>query len=195
MDPAVAVLEFSSVAAGIEAGDAMVKRAPLQAIRTGTVQPGKFLVLVAGDTASVDESLEAGQSVGGAALIDTVYLPDIHPDVVSAIRGARRNSEGEALGVIETLDVASTIRAADSGRKAADVSILHLGMADGLGGKGYLLLSGTLSEVEVAVDAVSAVVTESRLVRRVVIAQLHDEMRADIIETPFFWEAVAEVGE
>ncbi|MEZ4591323.1 MAG: BMC domain-containing protein [Chloroflexota bacterium] len=38
--PALALLEFSSIAAGIEAGDAMVKRAPVSKIQSGTVQPG-----------------------------------------------------------------------------------------------------------------------------------------------------------
>ena len=32
MEPAVSLLEFSSIAKGIEAGDAMVKRAPLDVI-------------------------------------------------------------------------------------------------------------------------------------------------------------------
>ena len=40
MEPAVCLLEFSSIAKGIEAGDAMSKRAPLQVIRAGTVHPG-----------------------------------------------------------------------------------------------------------------------------------------------------------
>ena len=39
MQPALALLEFSSIAAGIEAGDAMVKRAPLEATYAGTVPP------------------------------------------------------------------------------------------------------------------------------------------------------------
>jgi len=50
MEPAVGLLEFSSIARGIEAGDAMVKSAPLEVIRAGTVHPGKYLVLVGGLT-------------------------------------------------------------------------------------------------------------------------------------------------
>jgi microcompartment protein CcmL/EutN len=36
MHPAVAVLELDSIARGIEAGDAMVKRSPLEVLRAGT---------------------------------------------------------------------------------------------------------------------------------------------------------------
>jgi len=57
MEPAVCLLEFSSIAKGIEAGDAMIKRAPLQVIRAGTVHPGKYLVLVGGFTADVEEAI------------------------------------------------------------------------------------------------------------------------------------------
>ena len=58
--PAVALMEFSSVAAGIVAGDAIVKASPVGSIYAGTVQPGKYLVLVGGDTASVEEALPSG---------------------------------------------------------------------------------------------------------------------------------------
>ena len=91
MDPAVCLLEFSSIARGIEAGDAMSKRAPLQVIRAGTVHPGKYLVLAGGLTADVEESVAAGREVAGDALVDVVFLPDVHPDVVASIAGVRRD--------------------------------------------------------------------------------------------------------
>ncbi len=54
-EPALALLEFSSIAVGIQAGDGMVKRAPVATIQSGTVQPGQYLVMVTGDVASVEE--------------------------------------------------------------------------------------------------------------------------------------------
>ena len=46
IEPALGLLEFDSIAAGIAAGDAMAKRAPIEVIRAGTVHPGRYLVLV-----------------------------------------------------------------------------------------------------------------------------------------------------
>ncbi|HBY93485.1 MAG TPA: propanediol utilization protein, partial [Chloroflexi bacterium] len=63
---AIALLEFESVARGIVAGDAMIKRAPLALLRCGTVQPGRFLVLVGGGEAEVDEALTAGREFPGS---------------------------------------------------------------------------------------------------------------------------------
>ena len=190
MDPAVAIVEFDSIAVGIEAGDAMVKRAPLGLIQSGTVQPGKYIVLIAGDVASVEESLAAGRAIGKEAIIDTVFLPDIHPDVVTAMRGDRQFEEGEALGVIETRTVAGVIEAADAAVKGATVTAAQIELADGLGGKGYVLLGGVLSEVEAGVTAGVAAITAQQLIASVVIPQLHDEMRDDVIAGPLFLERV-----
>jgi microcompartment protein CcmL/EutN len=188
--PALAIVEFDSIAVGIEAGDAMVKRAPLGVINSGTVQPGKYLVLIAGDVASVEESLAAGLALGGDAVVDTVFLPDIHPDVVAAIRGGRRFDNGEALGIIETRTVAAIIAAADAAVKGATVTAARIQMADGLGGKGYALFGGILSEVEAAVAAGIGALAARQLVTSVVIAQLHEEMREDVIAGPFFHDRV-----
>jgi microcompartment protein CcmL/EutN len=83
----------------------------------------------------------------------------------------------EALGVVETTTVAAVIDAADAGVKAADVEVSSVRLADGLGGKGYVLFSGVVAEVEAAVEAaVERVAPHRTLVRSDVIAQLHDEM-------------------
>ena len=50
LHPAIGLLEFESVAAGIVAGDAMAKASPVAALYAGTVHPGRYLVLVGGDT-------------------------------------------------------------------------------------------------------------------------------------------------
>ncbi len=177
--PALALLEFGSVAAGIGAGDAMVKRAPVDVVCAGTVHPGKYLVLVAGDTASVEEAIAAGVAIAEAELVDLLYLPDVHPDVVAAVGGRRMASEGEALGVIETATVAAAIEAADGGRKGAAVQLAELRLADDLGGKGYVLFYGAIGDVEAAVD-IGAGRVPQQLVGRRVIARLHDEMRENL---------------
>ena len=173
--PALALLEFNSIAAGIEAGDAMVKRAPVSKIQSGTVQPGHYLVLVAGNVASVEEAFAAGKEVGQTAVRDTLFLPNVHPDVITALGGQRQMAQEDALGIIETITVASAILAADAGVKGAEVSLLQLRLADGLGGKGLVYFHGLLADVETAVD-LSAKLAQNQLVRQMVIPQLHTEM-------------------
>ena len=180
IEPALGLLELETVPAGIAAGDAMAKRAPVELIRAGTVHPGKFLVLVAGEVADVEEALQAGRLSGGLAVRDAVFLPNIHPDVVAGVRGLRLAAGTEALGVIETATIPAIIRAADAGVKGAQVRLLELRLADDLGGKGYLLFDGAVSEVEAAVEMGVAAVGDVRGLSSRVIARLHDEMAENL---------------
>jgi microcompartment protein CcmL/EutN len=194
MQPAVCLLELASIARGIEVGDAMVKRAPLDVLRAGTVHPGKYLVLAGGRTADVEEAMQAGLAAAGDALLDVVYLPDVHPDVVASLAGARREDEGEALGVIETASVAATIDAADAGVKGARVTIRELRLADDLGGKGYVLFGGEVAEVEVAVGlGVARAAEGGRNVSQAVVSRLHAEMRENLDGDPTFGVRVRDV--
>jgi microcompartment protein CcmL/EutN len=177
--PALALLEFNSIATGIEAGDAMVKRAPVERIQSGTIQPGRYLVLVTGDVAPVEEAVAAGREVGANALCDEVYLPNVHPGVVEALAGSREAAPGGALGIVETHTVAAAILAADAGLKGAEVTLWQLRLGDGLGGKGVVLFAGLISDVEAAV-AIAAHRAQAQLLRQVVIAQLHEEMRQNV---------------
>jgi len=189
MEPALALIEFNSIAIGIQAGDAMVKKALIASIKAGTVQPGKYLVLITGQVAEVDESLRAGIEWGGASVIDTVFLPQVHPSVVEAVGGGRVEGVGAALGVIETSDVAATIQAADAGVKGAEVTLREIRLADGLGGKAFCLFQGEVQDVEAAVEiGVGSLPTLEVLVSQVVIPQLHPEMGENLLASSYFGE-------
>ncbi len=194
IEPALALLELDSIAAGIEAGDAMAKRAPIDVIRAGTVHPGKYLVLVGGAVADVEEALAAGTEVGGSSVLDVVLLPHVRPEVVAAMRGTRREAAGEALGVIETTTVAAIIQAADAGLKGARVRLLELRLADDLGGKAYLLFDGPVAEVEAAVEIAGGLIADSPGVVWRVIPQLHAEMAGNLAADARFAARVRDVG-
>ena len=192
MRPALALLEFDTIARGIEAGDAMVKRAAVELVVAGTIQPGKYLVLVAGEVADVEESIDAGQTVGGDDIRDMVFLADVHSGVVEGARGSRPAGSGEALGVIETHTVAAVLDAADAALKGAEVTMTELRLGDGLGGKGYALFRGVVSEVQAAVGYGVDRITSDQLVRQAVIAQLDDEMRRNLSADARFRNTIRE---
>ena len=181
MRPAILLLEFDSIALGVKAADAMVKRAAVATLHAGTVQPGKYLVLVGGEVADVEEARIAGREVGASALRDEIYLPDVDPRVVRALAGPRDTAPADALGIVETRTVSATIAAADAGVKGARVTLNAVRLADGLGGKGYCVFAGEVHDVEEAVELGSTRPgVADELVARVVIPRLHEEMRANL---------------
>jgi len=191
-EPAIALIEFNSVGCGIRAGDAMAKKAPLASFTAGTVQPGKFLVLVSGDVASVEEALQAGLESGGASVVGAVFLPYIHHTVWDALRGRRVSGPGAALGVIETRRVVDTIRAADAAVKGARVTLREIRLADGLGGHAFCLLNGSVQDVEAAVELGTGVIADPEMIiSREVIPQLDADLDANLTAGTYYGDRVS----
>ncbi len=180
LHPALALLELDSIAIGIRCGDAMVKRSPVEVLRAGTVHPGKFLVLVAGQVATVEEALVDGFEAAEGHLLAHVYLPQADPQVVAALCGRQLRGELEAYGIIETCTAASLLAAADRAVKGADVVLRQLRLADDLGGKAYCAVAGDLTDVQSAVDVAWQGIPSQHRVAQVVIPRLHDEMRRNL---------------
>ena len=150
--PALALLDFTEVPAGVDAVDALLKRAPVAFLRSGTVTHGRYLVLFGGSTAATAEALTAAVAVGGAPLLDQAFLPDVHPALFDGVLGARRKPWGSLL-VLETETAASLLRAVEAALKGTTVDLVELRLSDsGLAGKGVAFLSGTLPDVEAALQ-------------------------------------------
>ncbi|MCG8477679.1 MAG: BMC domain-containing protein, partial [Spirochaetales bacterium] len=63
-------LELTGIARGYAAVDTMLKRAPVRLIDARAYCPGKFLIVISGDVASVEEALATGCDHAGDALFD-----------------------------------------------------------------------------------------------------------------------------
>lgn len=164
------MVEFNSIAAGIDAADQMVKTAQVDPLFFKTICPGKFVAAVTGDVAAVSASVNAGRETHPEAMVDWFIIPNIHRDVIGALAGATNVTERGALGIIETFSVASIVVASDAAVKAADVQLLDIRTALGLGGKGFVLVTGDVAACQAAVAAGSAVAAENGLlVSKVVI--------------------------
>jgi microcompartment protein CcmL/EutN len=153
--PAIAIIEFRDIAVGIVATDAMLKKAPIGFVKSGTISRGRYLTLIGGTTASVEESLAEGLFHGGESVLDHVLLADVHPQVYDAILGVRKPVGSGSLAIIETGTVSSNVRAAELALKGTPVDLIEIRLADtGLSGKGLSIVQGELHDVEAAVDIV-----------------------------------------
>ncbi len=153
---ALGALEFSSIAIGILALDEMIKVAPVKIIEARTMCPGKYLVVFSGEVAAVEYSFNKGYETGKELIVDSLFLPMIHPDALLAIGKIISTPEWDAIGIIETNSVVSGIEAADLAAKVGGVKIIEVRLAIGFGGKSYVKMLGSLDTVQAAMEAGTA---------------------------------------
>ena len=147
------LLELSSIARGIEAGDAMLKAADVRLLRSATVCPGKYIVIIAGEVAAVAAAMAAGRACAASFLVDDLVIANLDEQVTTALSGCTVPPKAAALGVMEFFSIAASVVAADTAAKAAEVSLLEVRLGLGIGGKSFVTLTGSVASVEAAVSA------------------------------------------
>ena len=151
--PAIAIVEFASIADGIFCTDALLKKAPIAMIKSGTVSNGRYLVILGGSTASVEESLGEALTYGEGGIVDHVFLPDVHDKVHDAMLGGRVPCELDAVAILETNTVCANVRAAELAVKGTEVRLVELRLAEyEMSGKAVSIFNGELHEVQAAMD-------------------------------------------
>jgi microcompartment protein CcmL/EutN len=154
----------------------------VQLLEARSICPGKYMVLIGGEIGPVRESWQVGVAAAADTLVDELLLPNVHQSVFPALMSATPPRGDEALGIVETVTAAVCIVASDAAVKAADVQLLEIRLANGLGGKSFVLMEGTVADVEASVAAgVELVKQEGLLIRQVIIPQLHQQMRAKVL--------------
>jgi len=144
---ALGMVEFNSIAVGIEAADAMLKVSQVELVIAKTICSGKYIAIVRGDTAAVRASVEEGTRVGDTAYIADFVIPNVHPQVFPAFVAGTPQYDVNALGVLETFSVASCVLAADRAAKTAKVSLMEIRMGIGIGGKAFFTMTGDVAAV------------------------------------------------
>lgn len=150
---AIGLIEFRSIARGIETADVMVKIAPVKLLRSATICPGKFLILIAGDTSSVQEAVNAGINKGVPYVVGDIIIPNVDPKVIQAIEGFSMPTAGKAIGILEYYAVIDAVSGADIAVKAANVDIIEIRLGFAIGGKAFVTLTGDVAEIEASIKA------------------------------------------
>lgn len=179
---AIGLLELGSVARGLQSTDAMLKAAEVQLLLAMPVCAGKFITMVGNSVAAVTSAVAAGEAAAEGQVLDSLILPNAHPQLFPALTGTTQVEKVDAIGVVETFSVAASLLAADAAVKAAEVTLLEVRIARGLGGKAYVILTGTVSAAEAAVAAGSLQAQENGLlVHRTVIAAPHPDLIGSLV--------------
>lgn len=176
------LIEMTSIAAGMQAADIMLKTANVELILSRTICSGKYMTLIGGEVAAVQTAVDAAVDTINFGVIDHFVIPNVHPDIFPAIAGHTGVQLLESLGIIESFSVASLIEAADAAIKAASVKLIEVRLAMALGGKAFVTMTGEVAAVTAAVEAGAALVSEKGLlVNKVIIAQPRQELLNEMI--------------
>ncbi len=169
---AIGMAEFVTISAGLAATDEMVKHSPVDIVFSDIVTPGKLVVIIDGELSAVNMAIDTVRNRYRDALAGSYVIGNPHPEVRRAVRGDEEagidtttdtdpgNADvsmgsvgGYAVGILETKSVVSGILGADACTKAAAVSILRIRLRGGMGGKAFVLMRGSVANVEAAVAA------------------------------------------
>ena len=173
---AIGLIELSSIARGVESLDAMCKMAGISVETASPISKGKYVIIVSGPVGEVESSLAKGAEMAGKELISRRIIRNIHKGVLEALDKKIKIENLEAVGMIETKEALSAVFAADAALKAASVRIIEVNTGKGIGGKGYLTVTGEVGAVRTAVSAGVAAIGEGAIVNRIVIPQAHKDL-------------------
>lgn len=175
--PCIGIIELNSLALGTVVCDAMVKRSPVQILDSHPICPGKFLIIVAGEVDDVKEAMDAGRHYATYTMTDSIIIENLHEQVLPAIQGANPVPAIASVGLLETWVSPSCVIAADAACKAAEITLIEVRLANGLGGKAFMTLTGELHEVEAAMAAAIKAITSGQLIRTEIIPAPHQAVK------------------
>ena len=176
------LIEMTSIAAGMQAADIMLKTSNVELILSRTICSGKYMVLIGGDVAEVQSAVDSAVNQTEFAILDTFVIPNVHPDIFPALSGHSNVEMLESLGILESFSVASLIEGADAAVKSSNVKIIEIRLAMALGGKAFCTLTGEVAAVTSAVDSGAKVISDrGLLVNKVVIANPRKELFSEMI--------------
>ncbi len=179
LENCIGLLELCSVAKGVEVADAVLKEADVEMLFATNVQDGKYVMLYTGSVKDVESSTARGAQLAGGDLVDRLVIQQVDEQVVPMLkrRGGKINGTLDAIGVVETSTVASSIVSCDAALKTATVDLIDFRIANGLGGKSFFVVTGEVSDVRSAVAAGARMAQEkNQLLRDVVIPRPHPDL-------------------
>ncbi len=178
----IGLIELSSIAAGYQVADAMLKAAETELLLSRSICSGKYMVMVRGDVGAVEASVQAGIATGDFSVIDSFVISNVHESIFPAISGTNTVEALEALGIIEAFSVASLIEGADAAVKSANVQLIEVRLAMAMGGKAFVSLTGDVAAVQSAVDVGAKLIgKKGLLVNFVVIPRPRGELMNEMI--------------
>ncbi|MBK5252965.1 MAG: BMC domain-containing protein [Peptostreptococcaceae bacterium] len=156
MDRSIGLIELKSIPTGVETADVMLKAANVDLIMARPTCPGKYVIIITGNVGAVKNSMSSGISTAGYSLVNTHIINNVDQSLPAAIMGTTDVDKISAIGAVETISAITSVIAGDIAAKASNVKLIEIRIANGLGGKGFLIFTGEVSAVKSAMKSIIA---------------------------------------
>ncbi len=178
MAKAVGLLEIAGIAPGYLAANEVSKHTAVDLWLANPICPGYFIVVVAGDAASVKAAMDIAAAWGEGEVISQGMLADGDDKVLKVLQNPPGMKPGPARGIVETFGAAAAVLAADGAVKTAAVELVELRIGGGMGGKALVCFAGDVDAVESAAAHVRQLVEPAQLAHVAVLPAPHPEIVA-----------------
>lgn len=172
-------IELTSLGIGYKVQDAMLKAASVDLLLARSICSGKYFIMIGGGISAVEAAMQTALEIGSDAVIDHLVVANVFEGVFPAMAQSivLTPEQVGALGIVETFSGVSALVAADYAGKAANVTLFRLHLAMAMGGKGLLMLTGSVADVTAAVTAAAEAVRQrGLLVSEIVISRPSREL-------------------
>ena len=183
---ALACIELSSIAKGMRLLDIIAKRAPVVLKHYGRHSGPKFIILFAGDVASVESAFEEALAESKGALISSMQLSVVSDGLWDLLDGKVSPPQDEAILFVELPSVADTILQLDYSLKLIEAVIVDAQFASGIGGRGYFAIQGSLADIEYCAESLHLRLEEHEKIAIEIVARPHVDLFGALGHHPVF---------
>lgn len=149
---ALGMIEYETVSSGMMAADLMAKTSDIRFIEANVICPGKYIILFSGELAAVKAAIEVACQKYAERIMDCFVIGNPHKSLLPALAGESGENERGALGIMEFATATAAVLAADTCAKAAVVRLTEVQLSRGMCGKSFVLVTGSVANVEEAID-------------------------------------------
>lgn len=182
MNKSIGAIEFRSIAKGIEVSNEMIKKSSVEVLYLKSICPGKFLIIIAGETSYINESIDYGLTKGSSYIVDSFVINAVSLDIINGLKNKYKKLESiTSIGVVETNKVCAGLKALDKTLKSSDVSLVKLQLSFAIGGKLVYIVSGNLSDLECGIDEGTKILEKKDIVNISIIPYVDNQIIKNLI--------------
>lgn len=183
MNKSIGAIEFKSIAKGIEVSNEMIKKSSVDVLYLKSICPGKFLIIVGGETSYINECVDYGIKLGEGYIVDNFVINAISQEILDGFKNKYQKLDSiVSIGVVESSKVCAGIKMIDKTLKSGDLVLVKLQLSFAIGGKLVYIVAGDLSSLEYALKESENVVREKEVIYKTVIPSVDSQIIKSLIK-------------